>query len=355
MEESYSFQDYLRQSLHQLFPGSKDDGARNNVLINCPLCIKEGRPDTKHHMSICLGNEGKPLFYNCFRNTAHRGILTPDSLMELAWNTQLLIDPVLLEAIDNFNKHTRHYSRYKLNKENKLNIDFRAIQSSSDMIEIKRQYICDRLGLDISYEELAKNKIVFSLKDLLWRNYIKEYTRDPRIVDILDKYFVGFLSNNNGSLSMRNIVYGKMELPNNLNFRYIKYLIVNGAPAGYYIIPSICDITKRVEVVIAEGQFDILSIFYNVYSGDRNNRVYCSIGGNSYLNAIKYFLCEVGLVDPIIHLYIDNDIKKFVLPEIEKMLKPIRIETHIHLNAFNEEKDFGVAKNKIKEYYYRMI
>lgn len=353
--EDYSFQDYLRQSLHQLFPNSKDDGVRNNVLINCPLCIKEGRPDIHHHMSICLGNDGKPLFYNCFRNTKHRGILNADSLLALTWNSPIVVDTALIQAIEDFNKHSSHYSRYKLIKDDKFNISSNHSIITTDSIETKRQYICNRLGLDISLEELIKNKIIFSIKELLWRNYIREYTRDKRVMDVLDQYFVGFLSNNNGSISLRNMVYGNIDLGNTLNYRYIKYLVVQGAPAGYYIIPSFCDITKRIEVNIAEGHFDILSIFYNIYNGDRENKVYGCIGGNSYLNIIKYFLCDIGLVNPVFHIFLDNDINRYNIEYIKKILSPLRIEVYIHMNIHPNEKDFGVPKDKIKDYSYRLI
>ena len=353
MEDNYSFQDYLRQSLHQLFPGSKDDGAKNNVLINCPLCIKEGKADTKHHMSICLGNDGKPLFYNCFRNTSHRGILTSDTLINLAWNAPIAIDPMLLSAIDEFSKHNSSYSKYRLIKDNKINLS--SINTNSEKInEMKRQYICNRIGVDLPFEELLKDKIVFSIKDLLWRNYIHQYTRDERIINLLDQNFVGFLSNNNTSISMRNMVYNTVNLGKNLNYRYIKYVIVQGMSAGYYIIPSICNITQRIEIIISEGHFDILSIFYNIYNADRYNRIYSCIGGNSYLNIIKYFLCDMGIVDPIFHIFIDNDVKRYVINEIKKVLEPLNIEVYIHMNGYKEEKDFGVPKEKIKDYSYRL-
>lgn len=353
--EDYSFQDYLRQSLHQLFPNSKDDGAKNNVLINCPLCIREGKPDTHHHMSICLGNDGKPLFYNCFRNTKHRGILTPDSLKDLARNSPISLDISLLKAIENFNTQSKHYSRYKLAKDDRFNIITNDFLETNNIIETKRQYICNRLGLDLSLEELTKNKIIFSVKELLWRNYIREYTRDKRIMDKLDQYFVGFLSNNNGSISLRNMVYGNINLGYTLNYRYIKYLIVQGAPTGYYIIPSKCDITKRIEINIAEGHFDILSIFYNIYNGDRMNKIYACIGGNSYLNIIKYFLCDMGLVNPIFHIFLDNDISRYNINQIKNLLSPLRLEIYIHMNTYPNEKDFGVPKEKIKDYFYRLI
>lgn len=348
-----SFSDYLRNNLHRLFPNSKDNGARTNVLINCPLCIQEGRPDTNHHMSICLGIDGKPLMYNCFRNNSHRGLLTSDALLKLTWNSPVIIETSLLEAIDEYNKHNHSYNKYKLITNNRYSFDNIKIDYNY-FAETKRQYISKRLGIDLSLQELEKNKIIFSLTDFLHKNYITQLTRSKEVVDIIDKYFVGFLTHNNGTIIFRNMVYNKIELPKSINFRYIKYSIVQGNSVDYYIIPSMCDITKRLEIHIGEGTFDILSVFYNLRDANRINNIYASIGGNSYKNIIKHFLCNMGIIDPILHIYIDNDIKPFVLPQLKRICDELKLETYIHMNTFANEKDFGVSKTNIKEYIYRL-
>jgi hypothetical protein len=106
---------------------------------------------------------------------------------------------------------------------------------------------------------------------------------------------------------------------------------------------------------MAEGTFDILSVFYNLRGANRVNNVYGSIGGNSYLSFIQHFLCNIGLIDVTFHIYIDNDIKKHVLPEIERTIRPLGIEVYVHMNTMKDEKDFGVPASKIKEYVYRLV
>lgn len=350
----YSFHDALREQLHRLFPDAKEDGAGTNTLINCPLCAREGNPDHNRHMSICLGHGGKPLLYNCWRNSTHKGLLTSSNLELLSKDCLTAPDPAILEALDEYNRKSGRMNQFKLSNDNRYKIDPVPTIQASELNEIKRIYVCKRIGVDLPYEELVKDKIIFSIKELLYRNYIRRLTRAQQIVDLLDVYFVGFLTNNNGSLILRNMVKDKVKLPESISDRYIKYSLIQGAPSGYYIIPTQSNIYGHIDIHMAEGTFDILSIFYNLRGANRVNNIYGSIGGNSYASMIEYFLCDVGLVDVTFHIYIDNDIKPQVLPEITHLLKPLGIESFVHFNAQDDEKDFGVPLEKIKECVYKL-
>lgn len=347
------FNDILREQLHRLFPEAKEDGAGLNTSINCPLCAREGNPDHNRHMSIHLGSDDKPLLYNCWRNSSHRGLLTSSTLEMLARDSINKPDPVILEAIDDYNKKVSKTSKYKLADDSKYHINITQVPPT-ELNEVKRLYICKRIGIDLSIDELVRNKIIFSIRELLQRNHIQKFTRAPQILDLLDSYFVGFMTNNNSSIILRSIVHGKMELPESLSKRYVKYSIIQGAPSGYYIIPTKSNIYGHVDVHLAEGAFDILSVFYNLRNANRLNNVYGAIGGNSYAAMLEYFLCNIGLIDVTFHIYIDNDIQSHVIPELKNLLQPLMIESYIHLNAKKEEKDFGVPKDRIQECIYRL-
>ena len=348
------FQELLKEQLHKLFPEAKEDGAGANTLINCPLCNMEGRRDSNRHMSICLGYDGKPLYFNCWRNNLHRGLLTPDNLEKLASMSSTIPDAGFLELLDEYNRRSGKLSRYRLDNKNQYNISTVSV-NDTEINEIKRKYICNRIGVDLSLEELAANKIIFSIKDLLYKNYIKRMTRSPQIMELLDRYFVGFLTNTNSSIILRNMVSGKIDLPESIADRYIKYVIIQGAPSGYYIIPSKCNLYNHIDIHLAEGTFDILSVFYNLREANRIDNIYASIGGNSYLNTMEYFLSDLGIISPSFHIYVDNDIKPHVLPEIERKIKPLGFDVWIHINSYPGEKDFGVPKSKIQEYVYKLI
>jgi len=353
-----SLVDELREQIHILFPDYKDARNGDQVRVNCPLCAREGNIDTDHHMYFYLHKDQAPQFH-CFKNPNHHGFVNERTLIDLAPANSHLINDGLMQRIGDSNKRIRFNSRYSLNKNMKYNLFINPVIDSSDYNEVKRQYVCNRIGVDLSFKDLFDNKIVLSIKDFLIYNHITSISRSEYVINLLDQYFVGFLSFDNSILIMRNLVYNKLQLPDCANERYIKYNIINSSSntnGSYYIIPSICDVTKHIDIHIAEGTFDILSIFYNLKNADRSNNIYCAIGSNNYLNAIKYFMVIMGIIDATFYIYIDNDIKRYVLPDIKRKLSPLDfIKVFIVMNTKPGEKDMGVPKDRIVPYQYQLL
>ena len=354
MSNNLQFSDKLREQLHLLFPDSKDASGKREVAINCPLCIKEGLIDKGHHMYISLGLDGKPPMYNCFRNINHRGVLTKEALEMISGRSDISDETIAVE-LEKHNKKASNLSRYRLNKDNKLFLNTPK-SNKNKLNDFKLKYINDRLGLNLTYQELVDNKIILSIYDFFRYNKITTFTRSKNILDLLDKFFIGFLNNTNTAIVFRNLMNkeARSKVHKSLDTRYVKYSIIDTSVIGYYIIPTKCDIYKHIDIHIAEGTFDILSVFYNLRNKNTINNIYSSIGGNTYISLIKYFLCTIGLVDVTFHIYIDNDIDNFVLKNIKKKLIPIGINAYIHMNIFEGEKDFGVSPDKIKEYVYKL-
>ena len=310
--ENITYQERLRQQLFQLFPDAKLNGAGTWIRINCPLCIQEGRGDDDYHMYISLGYNGQAPYVHCFKDTNHRFLLNSENLAKLTTRTEL-IDENLFNTINDSNKKQFKQNRYKLSKENTYNISSPRL-NTNDYIEVKRMYVNKRLGLNLSVEEMIQNKIIFSIQDLLIYNNINKLTRSEKAIELFDQYFVGFLTNTNGFIILRNMVYGKKELPEFINERYTFYSVIENADYGYYTIPTVCDLHKHIDIHIAEGTFDILSVFYNLRNANRVNNVYASIGGNAYVNIIKnFFLCNIGIINATFYIYIDNNISSSIL------------------------------------------
>ena len=74
-----------------------------------------------------------------------------------------------------------------------------------------------------------------------------------------------------------------------------------------------------------------------------------------YILVLVVIICELGIVNAEFHIYIDNDIKKYVLPNIQRTFKNLEISIWVHVNTFTGEKDFGVDKNHIREYVYKLV
>ena len=347
-----NLQDALRKQLHELFPEAKDASGKREVTINCPLCEREGKPDHGRHMYISLGFDDKPPMYNCFKSTTHRGILSQSFLEEFSKHSQY-IDTELMENLEKENKRVSNLGAYRLNRNKQYGFFILPSQNNA-LSDAKLRYINNRLGLALNYQDLKENKIILNISDLLRYNSIKTATRSEYIMNFLNTYFLGFMTNTNGSIIMKNISDPKkVQLPESIDSRYIKYNLVDNAISGYYVIPSNVDLASHVNIRIAEGTFDILSVFYHLCNQDRLNNIYLSIGSNAYLSAIKYFATSIGVVNATYHLYIDNDIPGHILPQIKDMISPLH-EVYIHINASPGEKDFGVHPSRISEYVYKL-
>lgn len=346
--------DKLRFQLHQLFPEAKDCANNTEISINCPLCCREGNIDKNNHMYISLGIDNKPPMFNCFRNINHRGLLTKSVIEEFTMNHGL-IDDELFKDIDSNNKRISFSNRFYLNKNQKFNI-YPNLASNSKLSNYKLDYINNRLGFKLELQELQNKKIILNLYEFLSYNKLNRLTRHKSITDIIDRYYIGFLTNNNSSLIMRNLHPNPKILPEGLQKRYLKYNLFqnNQNSSGYYMIPTICNIGNKIKIHIAEGTFDILSIFYNICENNIYNNIYVSIGGNSYLNCIQYFLTSIGIIDSEFHVYIDNDISSDTINKLRNVLHPINIPVYIHMNIYKEQKDFGVSKDKINLYTYKL-
>jgi hypothetical protein len=351
--------DRLRAMLHLIFPEAKDVRSNTQVTINCPICKQQGDPDYNRHMYISLGSDDKPPMFNCFRRSGHSGLLTLSNLEQLS-NYSQYIDTDLMKSIEILNKRNAQFNGYRSIKNNKANLfipkqEYSKI--SNELLQHKLNYLSNRLGIPFTYKMCMSDKIILSLYDFLRVNRIPNLTQEKYICDILDQYFLGFLTTNNTSIILRNTITKDISIPKRSkihDIRYLSYKVYPNAETGYYIMPSECDILKPIEIHLAEGAFDIISVCYNLMGNDRVNKIYSSVGSKAYINLMKYFMVNLGLIDVVFHVYIDSTIEKDILEEISYYMKPLGIDVYIHINTFKGEKDFGVPKDRISHYRYKL-
>lgn len=131
-------------------------------------------------------------------------------------------------------------------------------------------------------------------------------------------------------------------------------------PASFYSIPNSIDLmyTNKIDIHIAEGTFDILSIYSNVNKSNLKNHYYfaaCGFGYTSVLSYLIYTGLNTGLT---IHIYSDKDKSDYNHREYIKKLDS-NIGTwfdriFIHRNQFPHEKDYGVPGNFIEDSKYKI-
>ncbi len=321
------------------------------ITTRCMYCGDSLNPNSAH-LGIKLPQGDRVGVFHCFKCNAS-GVLTHNKLTEWGLNsdTNLLID------LAKFNK-----SVFKLPKNNiylgesVVNVD-NSFVTKDKLSELKLKYINNRIGTNIGFGDLLSKKIVLNIKDLLSSNNINKITRHKSIIDELDNNFIGFLSQDNNFINLRNLNQGKVS--SSIDKRYINYNIFGKLDntKRYYTIPTDIDLLnpKRIRLNIAEGVFDILSVYYNLMDRNEDNIIYSSILGSGYMNICQHFINTLKLINIEIHIYIDNDVKQYKITQLKDMLKPFDIPMYIHRNIYEGEKDFGVPKERINEVVHRIV
>lgn len=318
------------------------------ILKRCHFC-GDSRDSTKAHMYIGVRNDGK-ICYNCFKCNAG-GFVDGKFLRSLG-----CYDTSIISLCQEHNKINDNSSSSINN--NKLlgvkNVRHLIIPNSSNEFAMKKlQYIQKRTGYVFSPADASRFKIVLNIKDFLDVNGITKYTRNPNMVDLIDKFFIGFLSMDNSYVIMRRLVPDG-KLPEYIDYRYLNYDIFGGGyGTKFYTIPSAVNTTEKIDVHVAEGAFDILSIYLNLAPMGSNN-IYGAICGKSYSSLIRHYILNYGLSGFDLHIYADADVGDSKFTYINNEIKTFGGTLFIHRNRFDGEKDYGVPLTNISDSMYKL-
>lgn len=318
----------------------RDNG--DEVVIRCPVCgdSVKNYSSTHFHIKTDIDNDDMPLMYHCFRCDAS-GVLNADIMRDIG-----IYDITLSSSVKSYNKQAlkklekKGFTKYA----DKVDINLPYPQNL-DLAEVKRKYISNRLGLDLSMDELVYLKVCFNFADFLRSNDINNITVSKSIMKKLHYNYVGFISTNNDFIQFRDVT------GNEDRFRYYNYNVYNtiDKSRNFYAIPNKIDLmtTEDVHIILAEGIFDILGVFYHIYNNELKNHIYAAVCGCGFTSVLKYYLRK-GLTGRNIHITIFSDIDK--TPEFYSKLYE---ETIGWVGSFTlcyntKSKDCGVPKNEIE-------
>lgn len=310
----------------------------DQIVLRCPLCGDSKKSLTKARFYVKINLKAdEPILYHCF-NCECSGILTPSILRSLKIN-DLQINSGLLR----YNNSTIGKVNKSLGiKNNDFNFLIPRPQEDEKTVR-KLDYINKRLGTNMSIDELVRLKVIFNLGEFLKVNEIENITVKKEQALLLHNEYVGFLTAKNEFINFRDIT-GK-------NKRYVKYSIFKNLEntRKMYVIPNNIDLlsTKRVTINLAEGVFDILSIWNHIYDRETDNIVYSAVCGSGYITVVKYFL-QMGLFGDVdINIYSDNDHEPSFYKDMIKEVDDWINKVTLYYNDTRGEKDFGVSKDKI--------
>ena len=334
----------LMEYLLQNTTDSKKASGGTEVVKRCHYC-GDSRDHNSRHLYIGIDNNGL-IVHHCFKCNSG-GLITSKFFRDLGIYDVDLINMVL-RANSITSKSIPTAGVIKAHKP-----IFRApniICSDDDRSMKKLSYLNRRLGLYFSPDNLSQYKIILNIKDYISANEIGYFSRYPTIIDELDLGFLGFLSCDNSHIIMRRLVPENKVHPS-LSERYTIYNIYPNYTdtLSYYIIPGQINSLRPCTIYLAEGPFDILSVYHNC-NVDHTNAIFAAACGKTkYINLMNYILTQIkvpyfGLT---VHLYADNDMTVNDIRSLKSYMSSLSITCIMHLNQSPGEKDFGVSADKI--------
>lgn len=318
--------------------GAKTASGRKEIVKRCHIC-GDSRDKTDAHMYIGIKN-GK-IWYNCFKCN-NGGLVTSLFLRNMG-----CYDPNIIMSVQEQNKSgddsTSSYSNVSRSRFIVTNPLYDI--SYDEIAQRKLDYLEKRIGLRANVYDAKKYKMILNLKRFLALNNITQFTRYPDIMDLLDKYFIGFLSMDSTYIILRRII-PEGNLPKNIDTRYVNYNIY-GLDTGskFYTIPAQIRVDEPISIHISEGVMDILSVRHNV--SDDTNGIFSSICGKSYSSLIRYYIVNYGFINFNLHLYMDNDVNDSSILRIRDDLSLYSAKIFVHRNTALGEKDYGVTRDRI--------
>lgn len=279
----------------------------SHIRIRCPYCGGSRSSDVAEFSIKVSVEDNEPLLFKCFRASCGKaGVLTPDTLQLLGCN-----DMDTLVELATWNKTaTKKSKAFTIRKRKDLEI----INVNNELVKYKLQYINDRLGINLSVDELNKYRIQLNLYDFIRGNGIKKLAYSKNYCDALNNNCVGFISMYQDYMILRdctkNMVTGR---------RYHMYRtlgVINPDDTKIYAIPTDIDLLspEPAELHVAEGAFSLLGAYFHTNFGRRRrNQIFLANCGSQYKNTILSTCIQYGLLEIELFIYSDTgiDIKHY--------------------------------------------
>lgn len=323
--------------------------------VRCPYCGDSNNP-THGHFSIRIDSNDPldPMLYSCFKCPSS-GILTAQTLTDLG----LVIDSSILSGLSKISQASSRVHKITMIKTEQLEVP---VASPSEVALDNLEYINTRLGTNYTVTECAAMDIILDLHQFMRHNKIQTlYMGNPisdALINFITYHYVGFISKNRNTIAFRynGINADKFdEQPK----RWVKCKVnpKNMDTNSFYSPPATIDIlyTHPINIHIAEGPMDILSIMQNCRITDNDDYFYavCGFGYSAILTNIIRMGLNTGLN---LHIYADGDkTDGEILYQLNKSKLLDWVEhLYIHRNGTGE-KDFGVPVDKIKNTYRKVF
>jgi hypothetical protein len=335
----------MREELKK-FRTKPDYYLKNETMIRCMFCGDSKKDERDMHLYIRVSvNEDEIAYFpfNCKLCGEKRRVFSLDDIKTFDITNKDLINYI-----------TNNYKN-KGNRISTAKYNYIAKKLKSSIIECdigeKRKYLYNRLQNEDVCNNPFKYKIILDLVSFFRENDLKpnfaDYNDVKDLLRRLHEHYIGFLSFDNTHIIFR-------AINDKIGLRYIQYKIYpesgigqGNDTSGFYTIPgNIEAMGTNLTLVMAEGTFDILRVYLDLFHKPAHNTVFAAVANaNGYVPCIEKFL-EYGIMFDTVHIYSDDDVstdayKNTLLPVIPG------VKTVIHVNTLY--KDFGDKQKPLNE------
>jgi hypothetical protein len=312
--------------------------SKSELMLRCPHC-GDSRKDLTH-THFYIENEVPYKFY-CQRCES-KGVLNSELLKDLEVDDSDLAISVRNE-VRSFFKNTNKTSSglNVLERKKELKYPKYEIGGSFDK---KLNYLNMRFGRKLDKDDLRNFKVVNSLEHLLILNKLEGLFDNEKFYNMMtfaDKNGVCFLSSDLNYALFRYTTdkFERRYITISLNYPYdIGHKV-------YSIKNSVSIFEPKVNLVMAEGMFDINSVYLNYYKEqDNSKKIFYAANGKAF-KLIPLLVNRMGFLNIDLDIYSDNDVQK---EDYKYLLDSFRFnKIMLHYNKRKDEKDFGVPENRI--------
>lgn len=319
---------------------SKRASGGRELLTRCKFCSDSH--DLSHGHFYIKTVENKPITYHCVKCNVG-GLLT--TATAISWG---ITDQSFLGLLEVYNKKVLSLAenkKYMVGHNMKYKLDTRRI-TDSNATRHKIDYINRRLGTRLSYNDCRQMKIVPNILDLLQANRVRELTLSRNIIEELNNHFIGFLSYDGAFVNLRQVT--EPSAPFLKDKRWINYNIFGKYDncQRFYTIPWNVNRDEDVTIYVAEGVFDILSLRLNCFP-EAKNAIFSTEAGNSYMNTVRHFSGDMGIIGPDVRFFYDNDVPTSKMIKVKQYFDIYCGDIKLIYNGYPGEKDFGISKDRI--------
>lgn len=291
--------------------------------IRCPICGDSQKNQNDMHCYIkCSNDPNEPLLYICF-----------------LCNSKGRINKWFLDKLGASPKVSKSLQETTYNRLPSIKTsDVEILTGKPIMNSPQVEYIERRLGHGFIEEDYDRMKIVWDM------NLVSQYIRDQKTKNTLpnNRDSISFISDDKTAMLSRTFLDSSK-----LGHQWRKIRILSTSTHSYYAIKTQIDLFSKdlLYVNIAEGIFDILSVFKNFNDGA--NSVFFAALGSDYISTLEYIIAK-GFIgtNVIVKIYIDQGIREKELFNNLKKFKWMFNTIYVYKNVMG--KDVGERLETIK-------